>query len=361
MIETRIALPRAVFTAEERTLVCFGALRASVFRYPSGIEAVRLTNARGAVVVLPFFGQMVWQAGFDGVDLTMRSMFPTPRPSADIVGTYGCFAFHSGLLANGVPGEGDSHPVHGEFPTLALDEVALEAGEGEAGPYLRLASTVDYARGFGPHYRATPTVTLGAGTAFDIGMAVENLSYRPMPLMYMCHINFAFVPGGEILQPLAYTPAQTVVRRAVPAHVTPSPAYLARIEALAADPAGMAKLDRPGDCDPEQVFYLRGLATDAEGLTHLMLRRPAGDGFAIAYRPAEFPKTVRWLLVNPDQSVAAFALPATCEPEGFTAESRKGNVRYLAPGARAAFSVRAGYADPRDADALAAAIAAMNG
>ncbi len=359
MTETQIALPRAVFTAEERTLVSFGALRASVFRYPSGIEAVRLANARGAVVVLPFFGQMIWRAGFDGVDLTMQSMFPTPRASADITGTYGCFAFHSGLLANGVPGAGDSHPVHGEFPCLALDDAALEVGEGEEGPYLRLVSTVDHARGFGPHYRATPTVTLTAETRFTIAMAVENLSYRPMPLMYMCHINFAFVPGGEILQPLAYAPERTTVRRAVPAHVTPTPAYLARIEALAADPARMAKLDQPGDYDPEQVFYLRGLGMDAEGLTHLMLRRPQGDGFTIAYRTAVFPKTVRWILANPDQSVAAFALPATAEPEGFTAESRKGNVRTLAPGARAAFSVRAGYVDHQAAAALVGTIAAM--
>jgi hypothetical protein len=359
MIETRIALPREAFTSAERELVAFGALRAHVFRYPSGIEAVRLANARGAVVVLPFFGQMVWRAGFDGVDLTMHSMFPTPRASADIAGTYGCFAFHSGLLANGVPGAGDSHPVHGEFPTLALDEAALEAGEGETGPYLRLVSAVDHARGFGPHYRATPSVTLTADTRFEIAMAVENLSYRPMPLMYMCHVNFAFVPGGEIRQPLAFTPEKTAIRRAVPAHVTPTPAYLARIAALAADPAPMARLDHPDDYDPEQVFYLRGLATGADGLTQLMLRRPEGDGFAIAYRPEIFPKTVRWILANPDQSVAAFALPATCEPEGFTAEREKGNLRFLAPGARAAFSVRVGYVDQREAAALAEAIAAL--
>ena len=51
--------------------------------------------------------------------------------------------------------------------------------------------------------------------------------------------------------------------------------------------------------------------------------------------------------------------PATREPEGFTAESGKGNVRTLAPGARAAFSVRAGYVDRRAASALAGTIAAM--
>ncbi len=359
MHEVRIALPEAVFGEKERVLVRAGGLAASVFRYPSGIPAIRLANARGEIIALPFFGQMIWRAAFDGVDLTMKSMFPTPRASADIAGTYGCFAFHSGLLANGVPGPEDRHPPHGEFPCLALDEAELEAGEGAAGPYLRLISRVDHARGFGPHYRATASVTLEAGTMFEIGMAVENLSYRAMPLMYMAHVNFAFVPGGGILQPLPYTPEHTVVRSAIPAHVQPTPAYLAQITALARDPAPMARLDPGATYDPEQVFYLRGLGVDASGLTHLMLRRPAGDGFAIAYRPAEFPKTVRWLLANQDQSVAAFALPATCEPEGFAAESKKGHVRSLAPGARAAFSLRAGYVDREAASALAGVIAAI--
>ena len=42
------------------------------------------------------------------------------------------------------------------------------------------------------------------------------------------------------------------------------------------------------------------------------------------------PHTIRWILANSDQRVAAFAMPATCEPEGYSAEKRKGNVRSLA-------------------------------
>ena len=55
-----------------------------------------------------------------------------------------------------------------------------------------------------------------------------------------------------------------------------------------------------------------------------MLLRREGDAFAIAWDPEAMPHTIRWILDNSDQRVAAFAMPATCEPEGYTAEKRKG-------------------------------------
>ena len=125
MAEVSVALPRTLFGEAEAPFLSWGDLRASLFRYASGVDAVRLANQRGDVVVLPFLGQMIWSACFDGVELAMRGMFPMPRPAATIIGTYGCFAFHSGLLRNGVPGPEDDHPVHGEFPCLAMDRVPL--------------------------------------------------------------------------------------------------------------------------------------------------------------------------------------------------------------------------------------------
>lgn len=359
MVDVNVALPRALFGEAEKAFFTFGDLRASLFRYESGVEAIRLANRRGEVVVLSFLGQMIWSVRFDGMDLAMRSMFPIPRPAATIIGTYGCFAFHSGLLRNGVPGPEDDHPVHGEFPCMAMDRATLSAGEDGDGIYLRLVSEVDYAQGFGAHYRARPTVTLRAGTLFEISMEIENRASKPMDLMYMCHVNFAFVPDGRIVQPLPFTPKHITVRRTVPAHIRPEPAYLARISALAQHPERMAVLNEPGAYDPEQVFYLHGPRTDDEGVTHVMLRRPQGDAFMIGYKPVEFPKTIRWIMENPDQAVAAIALPATCEPEGFAAERRKGNVRQLAPGERAAFHVRTGYLDLPRADQLAMKITTL--
>ncbi|MFC0406936.1 aldose 1-epimerase family protein [Roseomonas elaeocarpi] len=343
-----------------REILRVGELSATLFRFRTGIPALRLANTRGEVVVLPWMGGMVWSARFDGVELAMESGFDAPRPATTIAETYGCFAFHSGILRNGVPAAEDTHPAHGEFPCAAMDHAWLELDEDAEGPSLRVVSARDHVMGFGAHYLAQPSVTLRPGsTLFDIGLAVENRSGKPMELMYMCHVNFRFVADGRFLQPAPFTPDRTAVRRAVPAHVEPNPDYLALIDALAGDPARMEVLHEPALYDPEQVFYLRGLDTDAAGDTTLALQRPGGDGFAMRYAPASFPHTVRWVLNDPDQKVAAFALPSTCEPEGYAAEKRKGNVRVLPPHGRAAFTLRAGYLDQDAMTRTAAEIAAL--
>ena len=84
-----------------------------------------------------------------------------------------------------------------------------------------------------------------------------------------------------------------------------------------------------------------------------MLARREGDALAIAWDPEVMPHTIRWVLANSDQRVAAFAIPATCEPEGYLAEKRKGNVRALAGGAKASFVTRLDYIDAGHAAAAA--------
>ncbi|SFD16437.1 aldose 1-epimerase family protein [Tropicimonas isoalkanivorans] len=356
---TKIDLRRS-FGERERTVAEAHGITASLFRYDSGIEALRLSNGRGHLVVLPFYGQMVWDAVFDGVDLTMANMFDMPRPADSIAGTYGCFAFHSGLLTNGCPGPEDSHPLHGEMPCAPMDAAGLEIGTDGEGPYVAVTGLREYVMGFGSHYAARPRVILRPGaTLFDIEMSVQNLSEAPMELMYMAHVNFAFVEGGRIVQPAPFTPEATAVRTKVPAHVPRNPAYDALLEELASDPAGMEVLDEPERYDPEQVFYIRGAGAGSDGRTAQMLRRPEGDGFHIAWDPAELPVTARWVLVNSDQKVCAFALPATCEPEGHAAESAKGNVQSLGGGETRHFAVRLGYVTKAEADAAETAIGNM--
>lgn len=356
---TRFHLDHRAFGEGETLAVEHEGLTAHLFRYKTGVKAVRLANARGSLVVLPYLGQMIWSAAFDGVDLTMQSIFKAPRPVRTIAETYGCFAFHSGLLRNGVPGPTDSHPAHGEMPCAPMDTAGIEVGADARGPWMRLFGAFDYAMGFGAHYEARPSVTLHANDArFDMAMEVSNLSAGDaMDLMYMAHVNYAFVEGGEILQQAPFDAVHTVVRRAVPAHVTPTPAYLARIAALAADPSASRIIRRADGFDPEQVFYLRDLATDAEGATTQLLRRPEGDAFLARYKPAEFPKTVRWILAGHDQSVCAFALPSTCEPEGYAAEKAKGNVIRLPAGATVRYSVELGHLDAAECAALTATMA----
>jgi hypothetical protein len=113
---TEIMLERSYFGDKERAIVRWGDLSAHLFRYETGVEAIRVVNPRGYVIVLPYMGQMVWRACFDSVELAMQSMFDAPRPASTIIETYGCVAYHAGLLRNGVPTAEDTHPLHGEAP-----------------------------------------------------------------------------------------------------------------------------------------------------------------------------------------------------------------------------------------------------
>jgi hypothetical protein len=345
MMEARIPLHRAE-SDTWREIVRAGAanpLVAAIRRNRFGVDILSLSHHEGWVDVLPCMGAMVWNACFHGVALGMRGHLPEPRPATGILGTYGCLLYHAGLLRNGNPGPGDDHPLHGEAPCAPMDDAALVVREDATGPCLSLECTRHHALGFGPHYRAVHTVTLRPGaTEFEVATEVTNRAGKPMDLMYMVHANFAFLPGATILQPAPWTPEHVRVRTAMPSHVVASPAFLARLETLARDPGSARVLDA-ALCDPEQVFYLHGLRTDASGWAHLALRQPRGDGFALSYRPQEFPHLVRWLYASPDEQVAAFALPSTCEPEGFTAERRKGNVQSVAPGETRRFAVRFGY------------------
>lgn len=353
------ALQRGFFGEKEREIAHYSDFAASAFRYDTGIEALRLGNARGEAVVLPYLGQMIWSARFNGVDLAMRSMFPEPRPANTIVETYGCLAYHSGLLRNGVPGPEDSHPPHGEAPCAPMDEAGIACGSDDRGRFIAVTGAREYAMGFGAHYLARPRVILRENeTALEMVMDVRNLSAAPMELMYMAHVNFAFAPGARIIQPIPFTPQNVVARTAIPAHVTATEAYRALIADVAGNPGRLERLEEPPLYDPELVFYLKGAKPDADGLVrHAMMRRE-GDAFAIAWDPTTMPHTIRWVLVNSDQSVAAFAMPATCEPEGYSAEKRKGHVRSLAGGDSAHFRTIIEYVEPARA---ASAVRAIEG
>jgi hypothetical protein len=350
---TRVHLSRSLFGEHERVFLEADGVQVSLFRYATGVEAARIANTLGYVVVLPYLGQIVWDVSFQGVSLTMGSMFTAPRPATMILDTYGCYAYHSGLLRNGNPGPRDTHLPHGEMPCAPMDSATLEVGADIEGAFVRLAGAREYVRGFGAHYFAHPSVTLRPGSSlFDIGMRVRNAGGTAMDLMYMCHVNPAFVEDARIVQPAPWTPASVGVRTAIPPHVPATPEYRALLDELANDPARMEILDPALPFDPEQVFYIRDLRADVHGTTHLMLRRPDGDGFLISYRTQDFPYTVRWLMRNPDVSVAAFALPATCYPEGYTAEKQAGRVQSLAPGETREFQVRTGYLDSAAAAAM---------
>ncbi|MDR0246294.1 MAG: aldose 1-epimerase family protein [Burkholderia sp.] len=336
------------FRETPRTLYRTDGLTVTAFAYPSGVEALKLENRRGHLVVLPYLGQMIWAAEFDGRDLTMKNMFRQPKRAASIIDTYGCFMFHSGLLRNGCPGPDDTHALHGEMPCAPMDRAGLVVGTDARGAIVEVTGEYEYVQGFGSHYVARPSVRLAEHDAqMTIAMDVTNLGGAPMDLMYMAHLNYAYVPGGRFVQSLSRGGLR--LRDSVPAHVKPTAAWRDYTATLAHEPERLATLDAPALYDPEIVFFMNGAETDADGVAHFRLAHPDGGAFHTAYRPGQFPHATRWILHNADQQVAAFALPSTCEPEGYEAERRKGHVAALAPGATRRFDVLTGYLSATEA------------
>ena len=68
-----------------------------------------MSNDRGELVMLPFQGQQIWSAKFDGRPLTMTSMFAEPRLTRSFLETYGAFFLHCGVTAMGGPSAQDTH------------------------------------------------------------------------------------------------------------------------------------------------------------------------------------------------------------------------------------------------------------
>ena len=258
-----IELRRDDFRDTPRMLYRTDGLTVTAFAYPSGVEALKLENRRGHLVVLPYLGQMIWAAAFDGRDLTMKHMFRQPKRAASIIDTYGCFMFHSGLLRNGCPGPDDTHALHGEMPCAPMDRASVVVGADARGAFVEVTGEYEYVQGFGSHYMARPSVRLAEHDAqMTIAMDVTNLGGTPMDLMYMAHLNYAYVPGGRFVQALPRGGLR--LRDSVPAHVRPTAPWRDYTATLAHEPERLHTLDAPALYDPEIVFFMNGAETDAD-------------------------------------------------------------------------------------------------
>ncbi len=333
-----LPLHASLFTSEEKILIQSDAFTVSASCYPDNIATLTLKNSHGHLELLPFMGQMIWDAEFDDTSLRMDNMFTRPQRGKQIVDTYGCFAFHSGILSGGCPTPEDTHPLHGEFPCARMDAAWLEITDKQ----IRVVSEYEYVQGFGHHYRARPSVTLRADEArFDIDMEVKNLSnYQPMPLLYMCHMNYAYVENGVMSQNIPDTALQ--LRRSIPAHVQPTTAWQAFNDDILNGKVDANVLDKPDCYDPEIVYFADDLARYGEALSFELHNPQTGVTFSTIFSSRDFPHATRWILNNADQKVAAFILPATARPEGYLAAEKAGTLQWLAAGDSKHFHVNTG-------------------
>ncbi|WP_040204108.1 aldose 1-epimerase family protein [Neobacillus jeddahensis] len=331
-----IELNRDYFTESKKIIFRNDFVTASFFKYPSGVEAIELNNSRGRMVVLPYMGQMIWDLEFDGTDLKMKNMFSQPKKVESVVDTYGCFAFHSGLIRNGCPSPVDDHELHGEMPCAQMDKAWIEITDDG----IVICGETEYVKGFGHHYLASPMVKMfNHETFIEINMKVKNLSGAEMPLQYMCHTNYAYVDNAVMKQNISSSAFK--LRETVPAHVKPTEKWLSYNKDLLSVKEEISSLNKPEMYDPEIVFFADELSQYQDEAEFEMVL-PSGTVFFTKFSTAELNYATRWLLYNNDQQVGAFVLPATCRPEGFLATEKSGTLILLEAGEERSFTVVTG-------------------
>jgi hypothetical protein len=62
----RLPLYPQLWDNASRTLLESRHFSVRAWTYPSGVKALSLENSRGKLVILPWQGQMIWSAEFDG-------------------------------------------------------------------------------------------------------------------------------------------------------------------------------------------------------------------------------------------------------------------------------------------------------
>ncbi len=345
---TTVALHPSSFTSCEQPVLTYAGFTASAFTYPSGVAGLRVRNDRGAVVILPFQGQQIWDAAFDGRTLTMKSMFDQPRPTREYLATYGAFLVHCGVTAMGVPGPKDTHPLHGELPNAEYRSAFVATGADDRGPWLSVGGEYRHTIAFSCNYVARPRVTMRPGAAtLEISMEVENLKNTEMEIMYLAHVNFRPVDNGRLVASAPCTP-DTVTVRDAPPHLKVPVGYRDFLKQLAADPQRHLVLAPGMAYDPEAVLALQYRA-DRDGRAHSIMVHPDGCASWISHRPAQLRRGVRWISRTPDQDCLGIVLPATAGPEGYTIEKAKGDVLALGGGQRIRWDIEAGLLTPAEA------------
>jgi hypothetical protein len=360
MPQAIINLSPNFFSEREKTLVSQGELTATTFLFESGVAGLKLQNSRGELVILPYQGQQIWSAVMDGRNLTMKSMFDEPKATTAYLETYGGFLLHCGVTAMGVPGAGDTHVLHGELPNAPYQKAYIVLGEDAKGRYIGLGGVYHHTVAFATNYLAKPLVKLYEGsTMFEVVLEVENLKSSPMELMYLAHINYCPVDNGRLVYSAPSTPEYIKVRTKIPTHIKFPDGYKEMVEDLALHPEKHNVFIPGKKYEPEVVLFVDYLA-DENGWGHTMQVLPDGTADYVKHKPKQLDHGVRWICRTADQDALGMIEAATAEPEGYTAEKAKGNIKIVKPKSTWRCEMEMGTVSPKEAAKVEKAVNKIN-
>ncbi|WP_237151925.1 DUF4432 family protein [Oryzibacter oryziterrae] len=352
-----VDLTSVAFGEVERTIFRSGRLAASVFRYPTGVDAVRIGDGDNEMVILPFQGQHIWRARLGGRDVTMKSMFDMPRPTLKFFETYGGFYQHAGATAIGAPEPGERREQHGELPNAPYGEAAVYVGEDADGRFIAVTGRYNHTVAFATNYAAVPVAKVyeGSGRIF-VGMTVTNLKASPMEVHYLGHLNWRAADHAELFGTTIDSGEAFRVRQEIPPHIKPGPGYVEWIDRLAKDPTPASVLSPDKLFAPEVVFTFDSLTDDA-GQAHFLAVHGDGSGDYVSFAP--LGGSVRWICRTPDQDALGLAFPV----HSVTTPGKVNGVpvehKPLGPGETFKVGIRAGVLPPSEVAKAKAHIAGV--
>lgn len=310
---TRINFKPYFFTDRPLDLLKDGEFSATAFKYETGVCGLRIKNRHCSMVVLPYMGQQIWEAEFEGRNLTQKSIFEQPQNTRKFGDNYGALLVHCGLTNINCAGEGEDYPLHGELPFAYYPETYVGIGRDEKGKYLVTGGKYVYKNSQEYHYSYSPQLRIYEdSTMAEMYIDIHNRRGREFEYMFMCHMNWLAVEGSEIV----YSAKKDKE------HIIPDPdepvgtgkrekmmrEYAKRIKE---DPTIADVLDRSTQCnDPEMCINIKYEA-DKEGWAHAMEVMPEGDACYVRFRTKELPYALRWICRTEDEDGIGIALPTT--------------------------------------------------
>ena len=348
----RINLYKEFFVEKERVVFEGGALKATIFKYSTGIEAVKLSNGCGYVTLLPFVGQQIWDMEFLGHNMVMKSIYDEPEVCEAFYGeSYGAFLMHCGLTAMGNPTSEDTHTPHGELPIAKYREAYIIIGEDEKGKYISLSGKYFFKRAFEHNYEFSPECRLYEN-ASTIEMHINITNHKDLPLeyFYLCHINYRPVDGAK----LYYTakPENITPHHEVPEGYPGGDKTNAYLEKLDKDTSIMNTIDKSTQSYAPEIVFTCKYDADEKGNAHTMQLLPDGYACYVTHKPEELPFGVRWIARTEDEDALGMVLPATAQHMGYLYCKEHGLEKYLAPGESLTYHITTGILSPEDSQAV---------
>lgn len=346
---TKVFLKPYFFADRPALLLEDGSLKATAFRYETGVAGLRIENGACSMTVLPYMGQQIWEATFHGKNLTQRSIFPMPQNTTKFGDNYGGLLLHCGLTNINCAEEGEDYPLHGELPFANYQEVYTGIGEDEKGKFLAVGGSYTYRNSQEYYWTYSPQLRLYEhSTVLEMHSDIHNRRHAPLEYVFMCHMNWLAVEGSKIV----YSAKAEHMTADPPTMDGDSPRAVKMREfarKICADPTAADVLDRENTCcDPELCINVKYEA-DEKGWGHAMQVMPEGDACYVGFDTKYLPYALRWYCRTGDEDGVGIALPTTGTNRSTRYQKEHGLYNTLGPGEHHHLRFDFGYLDAGEA------------